>query len=284
MRRVKLGLIPPYGLAPVEDGSFARAFARLAEELGFESLWPVEHVVEPVEYRSRYPYGPSGRMPVEGLALPDPLAWLAFVAGATSRIRLAPGMLILPQRNPVVLAKELASLDRLSGGRLSLGVGLGWLREEADAVGTGFDDRAERAEEAIAAMRALWREDVASFAGKHVAFSRVRCSPKPLAAAGVPIVIGGHSRAAARRAGRIGDGFFPLGVTLDRLVELRAELAVSARAAGRDPEQIEITCLGPVDPDAARGYEAEGVTRMVVFAPSGDLDALPGLLAPQFRT
>ena len=280
---MKLGIIPPYGLAPVEDGDFARAFARLAEELGFESLWPVEHVIEPVDYRSRYPYDASGRMPVEGLALPDPLAWLGFVAGATSRIRLAPGMLILPQRNPVVLAKELATLDRLSGGRLMLGVGLGWLREEAEAVGTGFDNRAERAEEAIAAMRALWREDVASFAGKHVAFSRVRCSPKPLQSGGVPIVIGGHSKAAARRAGRIGDGFFPLGTTLDRLVELRAELASSARAAAREPDEIEITCLGPADPEAARGYAAEGVARMVVFAPSGDLDALPRLLAPLFE-
>jgi len=280
---VKLGIIPPYGLAPVEDGDFARAFARLAEELGFESLWPVEHVVEPVDYRSRYPYDPSGRMPVEGLALPDPLMWLGFVAGATARIRLAPGMLILPQRNPVVLAKELASLDRLSGGRLMLGVGLGWLREEAEAIGSSFDDRGERAEEAIAAMRELWREDVASFAGKHIQFSRVRCSPKPLQSGGVPIVIGGHSRAAARRAGRIGDGFFPLGVTLDRLVELRAELAASARAAARSPDKIEITCLGPVDPDAARGYAAEGVARMVVFAPSGDLDALPRLLAPLFQ-
>ena len=277
---MKLGIIPPYGLAPVEDGDFARAFARLAEELGFESLWPVEHVIEPVDYRSRYPYDASGRMPVEGLALPDPLAWLGFVAGATSRIRLAPGMLILPQRNPVVLAKELATLDRLSGGRLMLGVGLGWLREEAEAVGTGFDDRAERAEESIAAMRALWREDVASFAGKHVAFTRVRCSPKPRQPGGVPIVIGGHSKAAARRAGRIGDGFFPLGTTLDRLVELRLELASSARAAAREPDQIEITCLGPADPEAARGYAAEGVARMVVFAPSGDLDALPRLLAP----
>jgi probable F420-dependent oxidoreductase len=281
---VKLGLIPPYGLAPVEDGDFARAFARLAEELGFESLWPVEHVIEPVDYRSRYPYDASGRMPVEGLALPDPLAWLGFVAGATSRIRLAPGMLILPQRNPVVLAKELATLDRLSGGRLMLGVGLGWLREEAEAVGSGFDDRAERAEESIAAMRALWREDVASFAGKHVAFSRVRCSPKPLQPGGVPIVIGGHSKAAARRAGRIGDGFFPLGTTLDRLVELRRELESSARAAAREPDEIEITCLGPADPEAARGYAAEGVARMVVFAPSGDLDALPRLLAPLFET
>ncbi len=277
---MKFGLIPPYGLAPVEDGDFARAFAQLAEELGFESLWPVEHVIEPVDYRSRYPYDASGRMPIEGIPLPDPLAWLGFVAGATSRIRLAPGMLILPQRNPVVLAKELATMDRLSGGRMMLGVGLGWLREEAEAVGTGFDDRAERAEESIGAMRALWRDDVASFAGKHVAFSRVRCSPKPLQPGGVPIVIGGHSKAAARRAGRIGDGFFPLGATLDRLVDLRAELAASARAAGREPDQIEITCLGPVDPDAARGYAAEGVARMVVFAPSGDLDALPGLLAP----
>ncbi len=281
---MKLGIIPPYGLAPVEDGAFARDFARLVEDLGFESIWPVEHVVEPVGYRSAYPYDPSGRMPVEGLALPDPLAWLAFVAGATSRIRLAPGMLILPQRNAVVLAKELATLDRLSGGRLILGVGLGWLREEADAIGTSFDDRAERAEEAIAAMRVLWRDDVASFSGKSTRFTRVRSSPKPLQPGGVPIVIGGHTKAAARRAGRIGDGFFPLGVTLDRLAELRAELADSARASARQPDPIEITCLGPADPDAARGYAAEGVSRMVVFAPSGDLAELRRGLAPLFSS
>src|SRR6476660_6665715 len=153
---MKFGLMFANG-GPFSEPGLAVGLAQLAEELGFESLWTVEHVVVPTAYASAYPYSPDGRMPGgEDVPIPDPLIWLAYVGGATSTIRLATGILILPQRNPVILAKELATLDRLSGGRVELGVGVGWLREEFDALGVPWERRGARTDEYVAAMRALW--------------------------------------------------------------------------------------------------------------------------------
>jgi probable F420-dependent oxidoreductase len=264
---VRFGVIPPYGIGPVEEPEFAGAFARLVEACGFESLWVVEHVVMAVDYRSLYPYDPSGRSPFTAeVAQPDPLVWLSYVAAATKRVRLATGVLILPQRNPLILAKELASLDRLSGGRVELGIGVGWVREEAEALGVSFEDRGRRADEYVAVMRTLWREPVASFAGELVRFEGVVSRPAPVQPGGPPIVVGGHTRAAARRAGRLGDGFFPLGVTMERLAELRAEMGDAAAAHGRDPGAIALTCLGTPDLACAERYAAAGVSRMVIAA------------------
>lgn len=275
---MKFGIVPGYGMAPVEEGGFAAASARLIEEMGFESIWTIEHVVVPAEYASRYPYDASGRMPVENVAMPDPLVWLAYVAAATTRIRLGTGVLILPQRNPVLLAKELASLDRLSGGRLLLGIGLGWLREESEALGIPFERRGARTREAVEAMRALWRDDEASYAGEHVAFERVRCSPRPANPAGVPIHVGGHTDAAARRAGTLGDGFFPFGVAPERLRALLEIVARAADAAGRDAAEIEVTCVAPAELQAVEALVAEGADRIAIFAPAADLDSLGDFL------
>jgi probable F420-dependent oxidoreductase len=262
-------------MAPLEEGEYAVAFARLVEELEFESVWVVDHVVMCPEYESRYPYDPSGRSPFHAdVVQPDPLAWLSYVASATRRIRLATGILILPQRNPVVLAKTLASLDRLSGGRLLLGVGVGWVREEAEAVGTSFSNRGRRADEAIEAMRALWREPLSSYHGEFVRFDSVVSRPKPAREGGPPIIVGGHSRAAARRAGRLGDGFYPLGVAGDELASRCELMAETARAHGRDPAAIEITCLGTLDAASAGACAERGVDRMLVSSPTGDLKAL----------
>jgi probable F420-dependent oxidoreductase len=272
---MKFGVIPPYAVAPVEEGEFAAAFAQLAEEHGFESIWVVEHVVMAVEYRSVYPYDASGRSPFTAdVAQPDPLVWLSYVAAATRRIRLATGVLILPQRNPLILAKELASLDRLSGGRVELGVGMGWVREEAEALGTSFDNRSRRADEYVTAMRTLWREPVASFKGEFVNFERVVSRPKPVQPGGVPIIVGGHTKAAARRAGRWGDGFFPLGVSPEKLASLRAVMRESACRHGRDPSAIGITCVGAADLQSAEFYGGQGVERMVVGARHRDLNDL----------
>lgn len=276
---MKFGIIAPYALGPVEDGRFATEFAALVEELGFESLWVVEHVVMSVEYRSVYPYDPSGRSPFTAdVAQPDPLVWLAYVAAATRTIRLATGVLILPQRNPLILAKECASLDRLSGGRLELGIGVGWVKEEADALGVGFADRGRRADECIKVMRTLWREPVASFDGEFYRFDRVVSRPKPLQAGGVPILIGGHSKAAARRAGTYGDGFYPLGVDDARLKELLAIAGAAADEAGRDARQIELSLLGAPDLAAAEHNAALGAARTVIAARSGDLAELRSTL------
>lgn len=242
-----------------------------AEDAGFDSVWTVEHVVYPDDYASRYPYDPSGRMAMSARTpLPDPLVWLTWVAAHTRRLRLATGILILPQRNPLVLAKEVATLDALSGGRVELGVGVGWLREEFDALGVPFEHRGERTDEYVEVLRTLWDDDHAHHSGRFVQFSGVSSNPKPVEREGlghrVPVHIGGHSTAAARRAGRLGDGFFP---GEGRLGELLVEMRAAAEGAGRDPDAIEVTAvhmgvlgdepLAAVEKMAARGVHRLGV-------------------------
>ena len=240
--------------------------ARGAEAAGFESVWTVEHVIYPDGYESTYPYDPSGKMmAAPDSPIPDPLIWLAFVAAATETLRLATGILILPQRNPVVLAKEVATLDSLSGGRVDLGIGVGWLREEFDALGVPFERRGARTEEYIGAMRALWSTDNAEFHGEFAEFSRASVNPKPTNGT-VPVHIGGHSRTAAERAGRIGDGFFP---GKGNIVELVDVMRQSAAAAGRDPLGVEVTfgnaaVLGSDPVGAVEELAAAGVDRVIV--------------------
>jgi probable F420-dependent oxidoreductase len=273
------GITAPYRQGPLETGEYAAGFARLVEAAGFESLWAVEHVVMCVDYESTYPYDPSGRSPFGADTVqPDPLIWLSFVSAATTRLRLGTAVLILPQHNPVILAKSVASLDRLSNGRLLLGIGVGWVKEEAVAVGASFHDRGRRANEYIRAMRTLWREPVARFEGEFVRFSGVVSEPRPVRPGGVPIHVGGHSHAAARRAGSLGDGFYPLGVDPERLGGLLGVMEEAARGAGREPSTIEITCSGPARPDLAARYRDAGADRMVVFPPTGDLEKLRGFL------
>ena len=274
---IRFANVPPFDRP---DG--AAALARAAEAAGVESLWTVEHIVIPQGYASRYPYSSSGRMAGdERASIPDPLVWLAYVAALTQRIRLATGVLILPERNPVVLAKELATLDVLSGGRVICGVGIGWLEEEFAAIGVPFADRAARAEEAIAALRALWSADE-TFEGERFRFREARSYPKPLQPGGIPIVVGGHTRAAARRAGRYADGFFPAG---REVADLIAECRRAAERAGRDPASVEITVAARADVDEAKRLEDLGVTRIVVSSPArtiADLDPAFGAFAGSF--
>lgn len=253
------------GYAATAEG--AAALAVTAEEAGFESLWTVEHVVVPAGYESQYPYSPSGKMPGrEDNPIPDPLIWLGYVAAVTRTIKLATGILILPQRNPVVLAKEVATLDVLSSGRTILGVGIGWLREEFDALGVDFDARAPMTDEHIVALRTLWRDDEPSFAGRWAKFERAKMYPKPAQPGGVPIVIGGHSQAAARRAGRLGDGFFPAKGSAEDLRSLFEIARGAAEDAGRDPAAIEMTCGGAMDVDGVKRLADAGADRIVIPA------------------
>jgi probable F420-dependent oxidoreductase len=197
--------------------------------------------------------------------MPDPLIWLTWVAAHSERLRLATGILILPQRNPLVLAKQLSTLDEVSGGRLDLGVGVGWLREEFDALGIPWEARGRRTDEYIEAMRAVWDSDHASYEGEFANFSGISVNPKPVNGR-VPIHIGGHTEAAARRAGRLGDGFIPGEGDLDVLI---STMNASAEGAGRDPSAIEVSAvdLGVMGKDpvaAAEKMAARGVTRLGV--------------------
>ena len=253
--------IGPFGTA--EGGV---AMARAAEEAGIDSLWTVEHVVYPDDYGSTYPYDESGRMAMApDTDLTDPLTWLTWVGAQTSTIRLATGILILPERNPVVLAKQLGTMDALTGGRIDLGIGVGWLREEFDALGIPWERRGARTDEYVAAMRTLWSGDSVAFEGDFVSFSGVSSNPKPVDGT-VPIIVGGHTDAAARRAGRLGDGFWPGTGDLDHLLDVMRR---SADAHDRDPDAIEVTWAGDLttgdDPmAAAEALAAKGVSRVLV--------------------
>jgi probable F420-dependent oxidoreductase len=266
----------------------ARALGAGAEAAGVESLWTVEHVVVPKGYESTYPYDPSGRMPGgEDLPIPDPLIWLSHVSAVTTTVKLATGILILPQRNPLVVAKECATLDQLSGGRLILGVGAGWLQEEFDALDVPFSDRGRRLDDYIGALRAAWGEQPASYDGDFAKFGDLYSAPQPVEGR-VPIVIGGHSDAAARRAGRIGDGFFPGRGADDRLVHLLGVMRQAAEEAGRDPADIEVTIAGVQlfgdDPQGVIEHATElGVSRMAIpplsYNPADIGEALAGFMA-----
>jgi probable F420-dependent oxidoreductase len=234
--------------------------------------------VYPDDYASAYPYSPDGKMPaVPSTPIPDPLIWLSYVAAVTSRIRLATGILILPQRNPVVLAKELATLDHLSGGRMELGIGVGWLQEEFDAIGVPWERRGARTDDYVAAMRALWASDGATHAGEFASFTRVSSNPKP-AQTSIPVVVGGHSRAAAERAGRLGDGFFPGKGSPQELAEAMDIVRQVAAANDRDPSGIELTAstagifgsdpVGAVEEMAALGVSRIPVPAFALMRPS----------------
>jgi probable F420-dependent oxidoreductase len=265
----------------VEAGA-ALEICRRAETAGFESVWGGEHVVLPSRIDSKYPYSADGRIPAEpDTPIPDPLIWLAFAAAAAPSLRLGTCILIVPQRNPVVLAKELATLDRLSGGRVELGLGVGWLREEFAALGVPWEERGARNDEYVAAMRALWAGPHAEFHGKFVDFPPVTCSPRPVQAS-IPILVGGDTEAAIQRAVRIADGYFPGEGDAARLGALIARLRRAAERAGRDPSSIQVNAMfGAQMADPVAGAEqlaALGVERAMVpaffFAGPGGLDRL----------
>ena len=256
-----------FGLRYCNTGQYtnpARAveLVQAGEAAGFDSAWTVEHTVVPAGYESTYPYSPDGKMAggIDDFPLPDPLIWMSYVAAATHEIKLATGILILPQHNPVITAKQVATLDHMSGGRILLGIGVGWLKEEFDAIGASFADRGARTDEYVAAMRTLWSDASPSFEGEFVTFRNAHCQPQPINGT-VPVIVGGHSLAAARRAGRLGDGFFPARGASADLIGLAKQ---SAEEAGRDPAALEITTSMPESLADLADLAAIGVDRVLV--------------------
>ncbi len=274
---MKYGIIPPYRASVVHDPEYMSAFAKHADELGFESLFVVEHAVVAEDYERKYPYNSSGEMALaEDCNIPDPLDLLAYLAGITSNIRLGTGILVAPNHHPVPLAKRCATIDVLSGGRLHLGVGVGWMREELEACGAAFETRGRRLNEIIEVMRKLWAPGVASHEGEFFHFGPVNSYPKPVSHA-IPIHIGGHSQAAARRAGRLGDGFHPLGLQGDDLTAALDLMKSEASQAGRDPESLELTLGGGLvhfDEAALENVQSLGANRVILGSGTSDLAAL----------
>jgi probable F420-dependent oxidoreductase len=218
------------------------AVSAAAEAAGFATLWAGEHVVMVDQSSSRYPYAADGQIAIPSTAdWLDPMVCLSFAAAATSTIGVATGVLLLPEHNPVMIAKRTASLDRLSHGRLTLGVGVGWSREEFDALGVPFARRGARTKEYVAAMRAIWRDDVASFDGEFARFDRIRVNPKPFRDTGIPVVLGGNSDAALRRVAAWGDGWYGFYLPdVDTLTERIAFLRERCRQLGRDPAELSL--------------------------------------------
>lgn len=262
---MKYAVVAPVAAGVTADPAFMAAFAAHMEACGFESLVVVEHTVLMSEYTSVYPYDESGRVELPAdCDVPDPLDLLAFLAGHTRRLGLATGVLVLPNHHPVVLAKRVATVDVLSGGRLRLCVGTGWLKEEIEACGADFGSRGRRADEQLAVLRLLWqdRPEGADFHGEFFDFDNAMSYPKPVSH--IPIHIGGHSRAAARRAGRLGDGFQPLGVGGAELAELVSLMREEAERCGRDPDALELSLghlVTKIDSERAAKLEARGADR-----------------------
>ena len=257
------------------------AVARKAEELGFESLWIPEHIILPVQYKSAYPYSSSGRMPAPPeTPLHDPMLALAYVAGITSTIKLATGIFVLPIRNPFATAKAVASLDVLSGGRFIFGVGIGWLEEEFAAVGMTFNDRALRSREYLELMKELWTSSDPVYQGKTVSIEGCRFMPKPVQKPHPPIVFGGHTGPALRRAARLGDGWYGIAESMDGIRETIGQLRSRERELKRE-SSLEITIsprIGqPLTPALVKQFADMGVSRIIFAAGPSTREQIAGI-------
>jgi probable F420-dependent oxidoreductase len=260
------------GLHALGIGSGARrdvidAVAAAAETCGFATLWSGEHVVMVDRSSSRYPYSADGQIAVPPAAdWNDPMIGLSFAAAASSTIGIATGVMLLPEHNPVLVAKQAATLDVLSGGRLALGVGIGWSREEFDALGVPFARRAARTAEYVDAMRALWREDISSFDGEFVRFDSIRVNPKPVRDRRIPVVLGGNSDAALRRVAAWGDGWYGFGLESVAVVAERLDhLDARCREAGRDVAALRrCVALSRPQPEDVPALADLGVDELVL--------------------
>ncbi|MGP0030262.1 MAG: LLM class F420-dependent oxidoreductase [Acidimicrobiales bacterium] len=257
------------GIGPGADPAVMEAVARAADTAGFSTLWSGEHVVMVDRPDSPYPYAADGRIAVPSDSdWLDPLVTLSFVAAVTSRIRVATGILLLPQHNPVVVAKQAASLDVVSQGRFVLGIGIGWSAEEFAALGVPFPGRGRRAREFVEVLRTLWRDDVATYEGEFVRFHEVRSYPKPVRDRRVPVFVGGNSDAALGRVAAYGDGWYGFNLSTDELPGRLSALRSRCRDAGRDPASLEIAVsLQDGSPADAAALAALGVTELVLVEP-----------------
>ena len=250
-----------------------RAVAMAAETRGFATLWSGEHVVRVDEPRSRYPYSADGRIAVPADAdWLDPLLGLSYIAAVTSRIGLATGVLLLPEHNPVLAAKQAATLDVLSGGRLTLGVGIGWSAEEFAALGVPFARRGQRTAEYVDAMRTLWADDATSFHGEFVRFDAIRVNPKPVHGRRIPIVVGGNSDAALRRVAAFGDGWYGFNLPAAAVAERLGAPARYCRERGRELTELSTAvALSDGTPGLLSELAETGVSELVIVgAPPAD--------------
>src|SRR5437867_8849365 len=262
--------LPVYGPAATRETLLA--FARRMEALGYDSLWASDHVVIPWRIASKYPYNETGDFPLPASAnFLEPLTTLALVAGATERIRLGTTVLVLPHRHPLLAAKMLATLDHLAPGRVILGAGVGWMKEEIELFGVPYERRGAWSDEAIGVMKACWRDERVSHRGEFVRFEGLGVAPKP-AQGTIPVWIGGHTPRALRRVAELGDGWHAAFPSAAKMKAGLADLTAACRQVGRDMSSLTISArLGlPARQDAEalvreiRELAALGVSRVIL--------------------
>jgi len=262
---MKIGLQLPFtALSPNPA-----AFARIAEALGFESFWIPEHPIFPVNAKTPFPLT-NGPAPEIYSRLCDPFVALSMAAAATTRIKVATGICLVPERNAIVTAKQVATIDAFSGGRFLFGIGAGWLREESELLGVDFPRRWAQTAEYIAAMRELWSKDEATFDGNYVKFNPVRCNPKPVQQPGPPVLIGSIDKNALKRVANWADGWYPNRVPHDYVKVKADELRRECDAVGRDFAELDISAFGLIEGDRSavqkglENYREAGAGRFVV--------------------
>jgi probable F420-dependent oxidoreductase len=278
---MEIGLFAPLG-GPFATPDYLRALGRAAEERAFASIWLAEHVVLFDDYASRYPYAADGRIPAnpEGGIL-DPFDSMAFLAAVTKRIRLGTGICLVPQRNPVYTAKQVATIDHLSGGRVDFGVGVGWLAEEFAALGVPFERRGARCREYLRVMKSLWCDPVSRFEGEFYRLPACRQYPKPVQKPHPPIHFGGESEAALRRVADLGQGWYPFNRTPDELAPGARRLEELLAERGRKRSEVAVgTCpyTRPIGLDDVKRYRDAGADQVIVLAFAPDPPALVAAL------
>ena len=258
---------------------YIAAAAAMVEKLGYDSFWVPEHVLFFPDYESKYPYSEDGRIQGDPRSLLDPLTALTYVAANTSKIRLGTGICLVPQRNPVYTAKQVADLDYLSGGRVDFGIGIGWLKEEFNALGVPWTDRAGRTEECIGVMKALWCDELSSFQGKYFSFEAAYQNPMPVQRPHPPLIFGGESRAALKRVATLGQGWFTFNVTPESLAQGIDILQPLLEEQGRTISDISISVTPDrkhINQESLKRFEELGAEQIILPLFANNTDKLEG--------
>lgn len=273
---MKIGIFATF-MSPLATPDMIKAFAQQVEQLGIESLWMGEHVVLFDKTVHPYPGSRDGKIPVPvGGGMLDTVSTFSFLAGCTETLRFGTGITLLPQRNPIYTAKEFATLDWLTKGRVDFGVGVGWCKEEVEACGYTFEDRGARCNEFLNVLNELWTQPVAEFSGEHFNLPACRMDPKPVQAGGIPIIIGGHTSAGFNRAAKYGSGWYGFQLNLEQTKTMQLELKLALEKQQRSLDDIEFIITPPyqLSRDAILAYQDLGVDRLILHLGSQKPDKI----------